>query len=188
MSTIRRHKIAYKQGLDALAGDSDTTSLISSAVAELAKTGGGLAAQYQASEEAKKSAAAAKKAAAPTPEQLQAQQAADAAKKAAAMAAIDAQEAADKANAVEQDPNGPLHKVASDKKKLADLAAVAAKSAMSKLAYFSPSTGLAVVDSEKGKKTRSGGGSDMSWLMYALGGVAVIGGGFLTYKLLRGRK
>lgn len=191
MSSIKRHKLAYKHAVEEMLGDADTTALVSSAIAELAKTGGGIAAQYQTQEAAKKKADADKKALeAAGVDARKAQEMADAAKKAAAMAAIDAQEAIDKANAVEQDPGGPMHKAAADKKKLADLAAVAAKAAASKVAFFSPSTALATTG-DGGKHGKRGAGTSVDavpWWMWALGGVAVVGGGFVAYKMLRGRK
>lgn len=193
MSSIRRHKASYKRAMEALAdthvyGDEGGyASLASNAIAELAKTAGTAASQYEATEAAKKKAEADKKAyAAAHADEKAATDAAAAARKAATFAQIEAQQALDQANAVEKDPNGPQHMVARDAAKKAALADAAAKAAEAKAAFYKPATAMMLADNSGGHKGHgsSFGSALPSWLPWVLGGVGVIGAGFIGYKLL----
>jgi hypothetical protein len=188
MSSIRRHKISYKMGLDALAGDDGgNAALISSALAELAKGGGGLVSQYQAQDAAKKKADADRKAYdAAHADEKAATEAAATARKAAAFAQIEAQQALDQANAVENDPNGPQHLAAKGVAKKAALADAAARAAEAKLAFYKPaSTALVATGGKHGGSMPS---ALPPWLPWVLGGVGVLGVGFIGYKMMRGGK
>lgn len=193
MSSIRRHKISHKRAMDALAdthvyGDDSggNAGLISSAIAELAKGGGAIASQYQAEEAAKKKADADKKAyAAAHADEKAAVDAAAAARKQATFAQIDAQQALAQADAVEKDPNGPQHAVAREAAKKAALADAAAKAAEAKASFYKPATAMVLSDDGGRKGHGSSMGSALpSWLPWVLGGVGVIGAGFIGYKLL----
>jgi hypothetical protein len=191
MSSIRRHKISHKRAMDALVDthvygdDPGYASLISNAVAELAKTGGAAASQYQAAEAAKKKADADKKAyAAAHADEKAALDAAAAARKQAVFAQIEAQQALAQADAVEKDPNGPQHTVARDAAKKAALVDAAAKAAEAKAAFYKPTTAMTVADDGRKGRGSSVGSALPPWLPWVLGGVGVIGAGFIGYKLL----
>jgi hypothetical protein len=186
MNTIQRHRVAekYKDDLDYLIGDADTTRTATSALAELLSAGGSLYADKQA-----KDAAAAKDA---TDKAKQAaadkdKNAALADYKAKSKLALDAQADAHTAQLIadtEKDPNGPLHTAAKKSAdKAAQLAAVAA-GAQDKLAYYD--SGVLTsggVDKSKGSK------SSLPLWAWIVGGVVGVGGlGFVGYKLLGGRR
>jgi hypothetical protein len=164
----------HRRRLAAIAGDgASDAKTFSSLISTLAQAGGEIAAQQ---EEKKAKAAASKD------------------KDAAVAAAKDARKKADLAKAdalAEADPKGPLHQAAIK-------ADTAAKVAEAKAAvYSSGDAGASGGDDvstdskgkDKGKKGgHGGGGSGMpTWLWWALGGVGVMGAGFVTYKLVKGK-
>jgi pyruvate/2-oxoglutarate dehydrogenase complex dihydrolipoamide acyltransferase (E2) component len=105
--------------------------------------------------------------------------------KAAAMAHADADAAVAKANAVEADPNGPLHAQAKQAQQKAALLDADVLAAQKKVDYYQGGgTGKAPSDA----LTKRGGSSMPSWVMPVGIGIGVLGVGFLGYKLLSGKK
>lgn len=161
----------HRRRLADIAGDGAADAkTFSSLISTLAQAGGEIAAQQ---------------------EEKKAQAAANKDKDAAVAAAKDARKKADLAKAdalAEADPKGPLHQAATK-------ADMAAKVAEAKAAVYtsgdSGGSGDVSTSDSKGKdkgKGGHGGGSGMpTWLWWALGGVGVMGAGFVTYKLVKGK-
>jgi pyruvate/2-oxoglutarate dehydrogenase complex dihydrolipoamide acyltransferase (E2) component len=181
MRAMDKHRI--KRAM--IAGDMSDAQLAAAGVGEL---GGGIMkiiAEKQAADDQKKKDAATKAAAAASSADLNAAMTDLKQKqKAAAMASADADAAQAKADAVETDPNGPLHTSAKQAKQKAAIYAADVLAAQKKVDYYQ-SGGTGKVP---GGLMKHGGSSLPSWAMPVGIGVGVLGVGFLGYKLFFGKK